>query len=411
MTIADMLQSLFMQSAIAPTPPAAGPAPFASEMDPNERAAARLRAPYRTAVPLPQGPPPSATPGEMMQTAAMLALPSAVGMGAKVAVPALSAYLYGSGIDPASGNDAEQVKQLQIKLRDGGYYTGPIDGRMGPATARGQDAFLRAEQVRLQGETAAAQRASAEAQIAAAEMQRKQLEYREQGSERLREMEGDVPVHRRALRDYATPLGVMLGMIGGAGVRAGVTHAFNKASKNVADAAEGLFAGGARGTPNRVSRVNEFWRRGGAKPDEIPFLPTPGVNPGISANPNAAPIGQLYQPSRVTNAAVDAGVTGAFGADAAYGQFVLVPAANERLQRATEAASADPSEVNIRELQAAKDNLALADLITNLGRGGGAAYLGSTFKMPRSPSVPAMQKPEAEKLMLERLLRTYAKKD
>lgn len=394
--VADWLPLHALGTGLIDAPPRAN---FSSLMDPNERAAARIRAPYGTRA---AGPQDQATPEEMAQAALMLAGGPAMRglmMAPKIATAALGGGAFLSGTD-AAGDDTDAVKQLQIKLRDAGLYGGKIDGVMGKATQRAQQMF--SEQ-----ETARAQRASAEAQTEEtrragreAEIKREQ---REQGETRLRDMERDVPWHRRALRDYATPIGIGAGILAGAGARAGVTAASNRLSRSTAEGAESLFASGARGgIPARVARTNEFWRRGGG---EVPFTSAPDTAKGFAVNPGATPIGKLYEPPRSWNALTDLGITGVFGAEAALGQTVLVPAAQERLQRATEAAAADPSEVNIRELQAAKDRASMMDALTNFGRAGAISYPASALKMQRAPTKPAMERAESEQLNLERHLR------
>lgn len=395
-------------------PPMVGPqpAPFVDEMSPNERAAQRLRAPYADRVPLPQGPPELTSGPDMAMAAAGMALPGVFSMAPKIAIPALTAYLYGQGADPAGAQapqGPEAVKALQKKLQAEGLYSGDIDGNFGPGTRRAQEALTQRDLAKAKQDEVAASRAASEATIAQAKQKEADRKYKQEGSARLQTVESDVPWYSKALRDYATPAGVVGGMLLGSGVRAGVTAAANRASANTARKAEEIFAEKASGVPGRAARVNEFWRQGGAKPGEVPFLTTPGA-PGMTPNPAAPPVGSLYAPSTGKNLATDLGIAGMAGGESAYGQFVMTPAAQERMQRATAAAAEDPSEVNIRELQAAKDNLAMAEVITNLGRGTAGGYLGSSIKMKRTPTAPRMNKAESEQVMIGNLLRKQAAK-
>src|SRR5262249_41868762 len=144
----------------------------------------------------------------------------------------------------------------------------------------------------------ASQQAGTAAQQAANEAQRlKQAESdriaKQQGNERLKQLEGEVPLSSQIIRDYATPAGLAGGTLVGAGLRTIATkgmNAFNRA--NVAKA-EALFAGDATGIPGRTARLNEFWRLGGAGAGEVPYINTPMRNPGRAANEGASALETL----------------------------------------------------------------------------------------------------------------------
>lgn len=397
-------------------PPNAGLGAFMD--DPFERAAYRVAGRQ-------VGPPGRHTPAEMAEAASVLApapLRAVMSMP-KVATAGLAAYNLLSGTDSAGGapannqppGDPASIMKLQEELRPYGY-TGPIDGIWKGGTQRAYEAKQQADQLKVQQDAAQTERDKAaslkiDAEARAKETERLRLEgetkaaQREAGNARLTEMENDLPVARRALRDYGPAIGMSAGAIGGALARKVVTSASNAFSKSAADKAEKLFETTTRGTPARVARVNEFWRKGGAGA-EVPFTPTPGTAPGFAAN-EARSIDQLYQPSKVKNLLQDFGVAGAFGVESA-GSAYMGSQAEERLARATEAASKDPSEVNIRELQAAKDKVAIFDAAMNFGRAGAIGYGGSAVKMRRSPSVPSGAGAEAERLALEAILRRKA---
>lgn len=400
-------------------PPNAGLGAFMD--DPFERAAYRVAGRQ-------VGPPERGTDVDIAQ-AAMVMAPAglrAVMAAPKIATAGLTALNFLGGTDAAGGaEDANTVKDLQIKLRDGGYYRGEIDGKMGPGTQRAQEAFNAAEQARIQQEntarelqskeganaaaleTAKANAETARANAAATEAKRlddeRKAQQRETGNARLNEMENDVSPVKRAMRDYSMPIGVSTGLVGGALTRAGVTKAYNYVTKQGAEKAEKIFEGTVKAVPKRVSRVNEFWRQGGAK-SEVPFTSTPDKAPGFTSNPGAKPIADLYQPNSVKNLLTDFGITGAFGGEMAAGHYIGEDAKQE-LRAANEAAQADPSEINIRRLQSAKDNVAYADFFMNMGRAGAIGYGSGALKFKRQPTAPSGAAAEAEKLDLEALLR------
>lgn len=422
--------------ALATTPPQQEPMtralPDYESRDPNELAMLRHREMVR-----PQTGRADFTPehlANMATAAGGLALaPEYLAARAIMAAPKLAAGGIGAAaaLSPskAGAEEPDQIKQLQATLKKGGYYRGPIDGRMGPETQRAKQAADEADKLRVQQEqetarlrlqsegieaekmkaqaaltTGNAQQAETERQRIADETRRAQ---REQGNERLRQMESDLPWYRRAVRDYAAPVGYAFGALAGAGARAGVTKASNALSDRAAREAEKLVAAPAKGLPARVAQTNEFWRKGGG---EVPFLPTPNAAPGFAANPKAAAMDTLYAPSRAKNAATDLGISGAFGLESGVGQFVLSPAAQEELRAANEAAAVDPSEVNIRRLQAAKDKASIMEAATNFGRAGAITYPAAALKMQRNSSVPKMTNAEAERLKIEELLRKRAAK-
>lgn len=352
--------------------------------------------------------------------AAMMAMPpaaKAIGMFPKLATAGLAAYYGLSGTDPANGQEGDAVKQLQTKLRDSGYYSGPIDGKMGPATNRAQQAQQQAEQLAVQQqgtqaaraaadaqrEAAAAQLAETQRQAAAAEAER---QNQSAGQERYKQAEGNVGPVSSALRNYGAPIGTTLGILAGPMARWGVTKASNAISRGAANEAESLMSAIPKGTPNRVANVNEFYRRGGAGA-EVPFLVTPGQAPGFAANPAVAGTEKLFQSNTLKNGLTDAGIIGGFGAEAGSMKY-MGGVAGEELQRAQEAAQKDPSQMNIDRLQQAKDKVAFYDSMMNVGRAGALTYPVSMLKLQRSPSVPNMAGMEAERLKLEALLRKKA---
>jgi len=423
---------------MVPAPP---PVMFADE-DPFARAAERTRAKYGTDV---ASPPERATPEQMLEAAGMLApVPGAdlvlaarrnatnrkggqqLPLGWKREPDATQAYAQAPG-----AADREAIMQLQTDLKAKGYYVGPkapIDGVMGPATIAAKEKFdafersreeaaQRAEALRVQGETASATAEAARAQAALARSQQAETErkaeegrtkaqQREQGQAKLAQAENDVSPWRRALRDYSQPIGYVAGGLAGLGARALVVGGTNKLSANKAANAEALVANTAGGVTDRVGRINDFYRKGGAGAD-VPFVSAPASAKGYAVNPGVANMADLYKPAGAKwNTLQDVGAMGVFGAESAVGQFLVRPDAQEELRAAREAASKDLSDVNIARLQAAIDNASVADAMTNFGRGGAGGYLATSKFIKRNPSTPSMTGAETARLDLEKNLRT-----
>src|SRR5690606_12416870 len=132
------------------------------------------------------------------------------------------------GTSEAGSADEEQmtpdkVKELQIKLRDAGLYTGEIDGQMGPNTRAARQQFEAQEaqraQQEIQRQQAEADKMRAQAEAEGIEFERekarREAEQREAGETRMREMSEGVSPIRQALRDYGPLAGYVPGLIGG----------------------------------------------------------------------------------------------------------------------------------------------------------------------------------------------------
>jgi len=348
----------------------------------------------------------------------LMALPpfaKAISAAPKLATAALTAYYGLSGTDPAHGaqpsgapsGNAEDIKQLQQELRQFGY-SGPIDGVWKAGTQRAYEAKQQADQMHMQQqqlgiqkELAEAQKRDAEARDAETKRQAEadalKAQQREQGQQRYNEAESNVGGFSRLLRDYGTPAGVTVGALVGPAARALVTRAAGGPAREVAS----MMSNKLTSTPDRVGRINEVWRQGG-QGGAVPFTNMPGQKPGFAANPNAASPGELFKPNKALNMATDVGVMGGFGGEAAATGY-LAHGWEQELQKASEAAAADPSDINIGRLQTAKDNVAFYESLSNAGRAAIPSYLTASKFMKR-PGAPNLSGVEGEKLKLEKLL-------
>lgn len=328
--------------------------------------------------------------------------------------PLVSSALYGlTHTMPAGSNDADKqgVMNLQRQLKEAGYYQGPIDGVMGGGTAEAKKRFEtdNVQKQQLEIERSKAEAAAKGAEAATAETQRKAAEAeatnqrRSQGEERLRQLESEVSPARQVLREYGPIVGTLGGVALGVGGKYGVNKVADALSKSRAAAADDILAAPATDLPGRVGRVNDFWARGQSPMFggvQAPFVSAPGAKAGFRANPAAPEAANLYQPSKVKNALTDTAAVGAFGADWAAGQTVLEPEARAELEKAQQAVNADPSEVNIERLQVAKDRLAFAETVKNIGRGAAFAYPAAGIKFGRNPSRPNTGAAEAERIRI-----------
>ena len=341
--------------------------------------------------------------------------------------PATTGAAVGAGTyfgDPGqagAGEETDRIKDLQMQLRDAGLYSGPIDGVIEPGgpTARAKAEFdrmqlqqqqLELEQQRVQSEREQAGAAKAESDRKRLEMEQRAKE-RAAGETRMRDLEENLSPISKAIRDYSTTGGYATGVVAGLLTRRGVPKfmggkggrvgAMERESAATAQRADALMQGPRRDVPDRVGKVNQFWEEGGAGAAR-PFSVSPGSARGYSANPQAAPASGLYPTPRKFRGS-DAAVVGGFGGEAAL-SYVMAKEAEQKVDDARARVRQDPSEVNIRELNAAINKAALWEGGSRFGVGGVAGYGAGMFKGAPRYSRPNIAEAEAERIRLERLL-------
>lgn len=299
---------------------------------------------------------------------------------------------------------SEEVKALQIKLKNAGLYQGKIDGIMKGETAAAQEKFQALEERRLglEAQTKGAAAALAEADRKAKEETNRASE-RQAGERRLQDIEKNVPWAQKALRNYGPLVGYGLGAGIGFGTKWGLSRKFNNDAKTFAADAEAIMARPAKDLPSRAGRVNDFWNKGQGRNPEAPFERAPGGKGAFKPNKDAPEASKLYQPNPIKNAAVDAGVVGGFGLESGATQW-LANNEKEELDKAQEAVSKDPSTANIQRLETAKDLFSVYEAGTNAGRAGIGSYLTGLKFLPRKSVRPSTQEAEAERARIDKSL-------
>lgn len=307
--------------------------------------------------------------------------------------------------------ERSRVMDLQQKMREAGFYNGPIDGSRGPETKAAEPRFQEwrqrqqqdeMERARLQSETerAAADKARADTERQGMEQRAKE---RQAGEERLRNMEESVPLFSRALRDYGPAIGTVLGLGAGALTRGKVRSGMEAGSSSVAQKAEDLINSVKPRTDwqGRVGAVNEFWQQGGAG-DRVPFVTAPRGKLAFKANPDAVEAASLYpQPGPVR--AADVGAMGAFGTEAGVSHY-MASEAQQRVDAARDRVRTDPSEANIQELQTAINQATIFESMSRFGLGAAAGYGGLLAKSPTNYSRPSTAGAEAARLRINEKL-------
>lgn len=225
---------------------------------------------------------------------------------------------------------------------------------------------------------------------------------RKKGDEALKKAEDEAGWFGKFWRDWGSMLGYGAGGAIGVGSRLKVLKNANKASKEVAAAAEAPFAENLTNTSDRVARVNRYWREGGAG-EAVPFSSNMSTKAGFSANPKPADLSTLYPAPTRSYRTKDIGIPVAALGESGLASGLAWDAQN-RLDKAVAAYNADPTQANIDAIQSAKNYLASMEFMANAGRGTAAGYLGTAAKTSRNPTRPNTSPAEAEKMELEKLL-------
>lgn len=335
----------------------------------------------------------------------------------------------------------EAVMREQRFLAAQGFYNpANIDGDPGDLTvaARGRyraaqaaqvekDRAAQAEERRLaieegkleQGKTQAA------ATIKTAEVRDKELDLQAEndrlarerkaaGEERLREAEKNAPFWSKFMREYAPTIGGVAGTIAGPAARStvkklGDMYQTSRAAKAEATLGNPTGPVTVENLSERVGKVNDWWRRGGAKNE--PFVTTPMKNPGVAVNvdktgmPIATPISDLFQHGIVAPKIADAGALGGIGG---VGYLINdMEGAQEAFAAAKTAVDQDPSDVNIEEYMKARSRLSSAEAKRNATLAALGMYVGTAVSKQRHPIVPPTNAADQSKIDIEKFIREY----
>jgi peptidoglycan hydrolase-like protein with peptidoglycan-binding domain len=309
----------------------------------------------------------------------------------------------------------DAVRALQLKLQEEGFYKGTIDGVMGDETKAANAAFEARERQRADERTRQQQ---LELQRAQTDTERERLRLQQQEQERLRaEGERAAEVQRLGserlrqvgepsmLEQYGPLAGYPLGFLAAVYGRSGLGSVMDRIASSRVKRADTLMNRAGRGpVPQRVGRVNQYWTEGGSP--QAPFSFVPGARPyPFSANPQAAPANQLYQPGAFERWGPMAAIGGSGLAETGAG-MALGHQARQELESAQTAVSAEPTEANIQRLLAARRNVAMTETLANFGRGTLVGTLPGELKsrLTHSTPRPNVSVAEGERGALDRLV-------
>lgn len=333
-----------------------------------------------------------------------------------------------AGRKQAAPPPTPEIMEEQHTLAAAGFYKDTPDGVDGPATKRArieyQAAKMRERELAVQEGQLGLGEKKTEADILNAGNEARRLEQaektrladkerRELGEARLRESDKNLSTYDKVMRAYGPTIGGVVGVATGIGARSGIKKLGDMYQASQAAKAEKTFEGvsGAVTKENlaeRFGKVQDWWRRGGAKNE--PFVSTPGKAPGIAVNvdskgmPIGTPIKDLYNPNFLQTKGADLAGMSLPAAKGAFAEYHL-PEAHAAFDKAKKDVDADPSDVNIEAYQTAKSRLSGLEAVKMAAVMGAVSYPAFAMAKPRYPIKPPTDAAETQRLFIENFLR------
>jgi hypothetical protein len=215
----------------------------------------------------------------------------------------------------------------------------------------------------------------------------------------LAEAEAKMPGWQKAVRDYATPVGVAAGLTLAPATRATMATMANRAGRRAADDANALLRAGAANTPARVAGVNEFYARGGG---QRPFNIDPAAPRGFVPAAGQTSANDLYPPANTVWRGTDTGRMAAASGAAGLAEYRL-HIARQEVERARQDAQKNPSDATFAALHKAETNLGLLTAAARASETSLLAYPTSAAVLRYRNTRPDVSRGEAEVLRLNRL--------
>ena len=300
-------------------------------------------------------------------------------------------------------SEREQFSRMLQEAEASGQWT-PVqravgtnpDNRYGGATA----------------ERVAAERARLDAAIAA-EQQQMDMAARDA---RFREVEPDADTER--FREIGPNAGVIGGIAAALLLRGGLARggallraARNKAAMRLLSRAanelpEGASRAAREARLDRVSALNEFWRRGGAAGSGVPFVEAK-TNAGFAAAPtrNVVRAGDLYPPGPRHFRLGDGLTMAGSGVDVTVTSGMLAEAESDLRAAETAKAEGDDSYENLARIESLRNQVAMLRTARGVGVGVGVGALAG-LKIPYSQARPDFMLADRERMALSRFLRS-----
>jgi hypothetical protein len=325
--------------------------------------------------------------------------------------------------DPDAVEAAQRNFQgMDIRVRDpktGQMVPVPSDRRDGPLTRQGAAEYARRAAARVKDLEAGLAATRTELERAGTAVREAEgLDARDISARRMKELDEPTLVQR-----FGPNAGYFAGLGQGAVERWMLGRAFRGLERARTDRANTLMADLGKGDANeRVGRLNQIWTEGGSR--NPPYAYTPGTRPyPWTAAPDAPPPGvssvfsprdpsatlnasRLYRPGPLESYGPVAGTTLTGGYEWLQGEHNMEEARRELIAAETAVAGKPaPTEVEMQRIRDARQGLAWATFLRNVGRGGIAGGAMTDLHMrAHAPSRPNIGRAETERGAVDLLL-------
>jgi hypothetical protein len=317
----------------------------------------------------------------------------------------------------------DAIREEQRELARGGFYDGTIDGVDGPETQRARAAAAaarretqrREQEQRERDEQRALEAAKTDADRERIRLEQERLKAEREAGQRATELANQAermqaerqPGFMEQFGGYIAPLA---GVVFGGLERGALGHALSRERRALGRRSDELARGmGGGDVPDRVARVNEFWREGAPR-SPAPFAFQPGRQPyPWTSDPNAVAPSRLFSSSG--GPIQNYGPMGLTAATAAFEGglgYSWLGDATRRLEEAQRALAAPNGNtpVNVRRVQEAEEAVRQAEWMMRVAGGhliGGAIVEGHS-RMTGRGMRPSARAADAERGRLDMLL-------
>lgn len=298
--------------------------------------------------------------------------------------------------------EREQFSRMLQEAESSGQWT-PVqravgtnpDNRYGGATAQ----RVAAERARLDAAIAAEQQqmdmAARDARFRAREPDADTVRFRETGP------------NMGLIGGIAAALLLRGGLVGGSALLRAARNkgAMRLLSRAATELPDGASRAAREARLDRVSALNEFWRRGGSGGSGVPFVEAK-TNAGFAAAPtrNVVRAGDLYPPGPKGFRLGDGLTMAGSAADVTVTSGMLAEAETE-LRAAEEELKHDSGDATIARVEALRNQVAWLKTFRGIGAGVGLGAI-TGLKIPYSQSRPDFMLADRERMALNRFLRS-----
>lgn len=295
---------------------------------------------------------------------------------------------------PYSGNKRNSIETKGIQERaaaQGLYPSDKIDGIDSGGTRAAEWELIKRERNEAAKQKLLETKAETEAESARTASAKQKSDEAQAGRDAVERTEGlakfETAKNDPANSSWLTPnVGYGLGVGVGGLLGIGTSLAFDRRARALMQGANELLSnvglkGKAAGTlSERIGKVNEFARKGGAGDKEVPFLKAPTQDPPWKPNTKAK--GDLFPSRSMTPEYLTQGAQVAGGLTEMGVSMWMAHGANERLKAAEEAVNLKPNATTIAAYLDAQNSARMWESLENVGRSWALTQAGTAKIAP-----------------------------